>query len=514
MSVEQMKQRFHKLKTQREAGEVDDEQFTAEVEKLQFRDKQGQLWRIGASTGHWYHEEEGRWIRGEPPREPKGRFKATVVALFLAIGVFVIVLITAGILPGREWILGLVTPATVVPATEIAASPPTATPTQMPTDTPSPTATFTQEPTVEPTEEPTSEPTKEPTEEPTVELTEEPTPKPTEEPTQEPTVEPTEEPMAELTEEPTEEPTVEPTEKPTSEPTEEPTPKPTNTPTPAVSGKIAFPVFDPERGTYDIFIANADGTGRKKIKEEASQPCLSPDGTQIAYRSWRSDERGLILADTSSGEDIQPITTSHEASRSSVSMRGIAYHRRQTLDSPSHIYLFPGSGEPKVIRWGDQLQPLPGESPAWVSGERLVFKSYVEGIGLYLTEGVHERTGITRITDHISDINPEASPDGKRVAFMSQRDLNWEIYVVELDSYEVTRLTEDVAADDGLPIWSPDGQTIAFASNRDGEWAMWAMDPDGSNPRMLFPLGGSLHGYVSGAPQSSGWVEERLSWIP
>jgi hypothetical protein len=494
MSVEQMEQRFHELKNQREAGKINDEQFTVEVEKLQFRDKQGQLWKIGASTGHWYHKEEGRWVRGEPPHESKGPSKVTVIALFLAVGAFV--LIIAGILAGPEWIPWLATPTAAALATETATPSPMATPTLTPTDTPSPTATSTQEPTVEPTEEPTSEPTEEPTEEPTVE------------PTEEPTFEPTEEPTVELTEEPTSEPT--------EEPTEEPTPTPTNTSTPSVRGKIAFPVFDPERGTYDVFIANADGTGREKIKEEASQPCLSPDGAQIAYRSWRRDKRGLIWADTF-GDDLWAITTINEASRPSVSRRGIVYHLRQALDSPGHIYLFRSGGEPKVIRWGDQHQPLLGESPAWVSEERLVYKGCERGMcGLYLTEGVHEGTDITRITDEISDTNPAVSPDGKKVAFMSQRDLNWEIYVmVNLDIYTVKRLTEN-AANDGLPIWSPDGRTIAFASDRGGEWAVWAMNPDGSNQRMLFPLGGSLHGYVWHAPpqERGGWEEERLSWSP
>jgi dipeptidyl aminopeptidase/acylaminoacyl peptidase len=151
-----------------------------------------------------------------------------------------------------------------------------------------------------------------------------------------------------------------------------------------------------------------------------------------------------------------------------------------------------------------------------VPGERLVYKSCAEGAcGLYLTGGVYDGTNTTRITDHMTDTNPEASPDGKYVAFMSRRDLNWEIYVLDLESYTVDRLTEN-AANDGLPIWSPDGRTIAFASDRNGEWAIWAMNPNGSNQRMLFslPLGGSLHGDVWGAPQSSGWEEERLSWSP
>jgi len=221
----------------------------------------------------------------------------------------------------------------------------------------------------------------------------------------------------------------------------------------------------------------------------------------------------LRVADTSSGNDLWTITNLSEASRPSVSEGGIAYYLRQ-----AHIYLVRSKGEePKVIRWGDQLQPLLGESPAWVSGKRLVYKSCIEATcGLYLTEGVYDGTGITRLTNDVSDTNPEASPDGKKVAFMSHRDLNWEIYMVDLENYRVTRLTEDVAANDGLPIWSPDGRTIAFASDRTGEWAVWAMNSDGSNQRMLFPLGGSLHGYAQNVPlnERSEWEEERLSWSP
>ena len=223
-----------------------------------------------------------------------------------------------------------------------------------------------------------------------------------------------------------------------------------------------------------------------------------------------------MVADTSSGDELWIITTLPEASRPGVSGGGIVYHHRQAPDSSAYIYMFRGSEEPEVIRYEDQHQPLPGESPAWAHGERLVFKSCAGGIcGLYITEGVNDGTGITRITTDFNDTNPEASPDGKKIAFMSRRDVNWEIYVMDLESYTVERLTEN-AASDGLPIWSPDGQTIGFASDRSGEWAVWAMNPDGSNQRMLFALGGSLHGDVWNAllRERDKWVEERLSWGP
>jgi Tol biopolymer transport system component/tetratricopeptide (TPR) repeat protein len=290
----------------------------------------------------------------------------------------------------------------------------------------------------------------------------------------------------------------------------------TATPTPPILvGKIAFPVFDPTRGAYDIFIANADGTGREKFREEASQPCFSPDGSEITYRSWRSDKRGLIVAHPF-GDDIWTISTRYEASRPSVSKRGTLYHCREAPHTLGHIHLMDDSGEPKVITWGDQRQPIFGESPAWVPGERLVYKGSVGATyGLYLTDGLYEKTGITQLTSHLSDTNPEASPDGKKIAFMSHRDGNWEIYVMDLDNGTAKRLTNN-GANDGLPVWSPAGRTIAFASDRGGEWAIWAMNPDGSNQQMLFPLGGSLHGYVRDAPlhERGGWEEERLSWSP
>ncbi|MFB0534657.1 MAG: hypothetical protein ACETWR_06715 [Anaerolineae bacterium] len=328
---------------------------------------------------------------------------------------------------------------------------------------------------------------------------------------------PTEAPPTEAP--PTEAPPTEapPTEAPPTEapPTQPPAAKATPTPEPTLEGKIAFPVFDTERGTYDIFIANADGTGREKIKEEASQPCLSPDGSEITYRAWRADRRGLIVAHTF-GEDYWAISTVHEASRPSVSPAGTVFHIRQDLESPVHIYLTRGDKGAEVIRWGDQRQPITGEACAWVSGERLVYKGYERGnYGLYLTSSVYDGTGITQLTSDTSDTNPEASPDGKKAAFMSLREGNWEVYVMNIDGSGIKRLTNN-GDTDGLPIWSPDGQTIAFASDRSGEWAIWAMNPDGSNQRMLFPLGGSLHGYVQTQQEykGGGWEEERLSWSP
>ena len=59
-----------------------------------------------------------------------------------------------------------------------------------------------------------------------------------------------------------------------------------------LEGTIAFPVF--ENGTYNIYTANTDGSDRQLLVEQASQPDFNADGSQIAYRSWKTDQRGLF----------------------------------------------------------------------------------------------------------------------------------------------------------------------------------------------------------------------------
>lgn len=82
------------------------------------------------------------------------------------------------------------------------------------------------------------------------------------------------------------------------------------------------------------------------------------------------------------------------------------------------------------------------------------------------------------------DGSPAWSPDGRRIAFYSQRDGNAEIYVMNADGSGATRLT-NTSADEGYPAWSPDGRRISFDSDRDGNFEIYAMDADGANVRRL-----------------------------
>jgi TolB protein len=67
-----------------------------------------------------------------------------------------------------------------------------------------------------------------------------------------------------------------------------------------------------------------------------------------------------------------------------------------------------------------------------------------------------------RLTDNLlGNYFPSWSPDGKRIAFTSERDGNSEIYIMNADGSGQIRLTNNKASD-GMPTWSPDGKRIVF----------------------------------------------------
>jgi TolB protein len=321
---------------------------------------------------------------------------------------------------------------------------------------------------------------------------------------------------------------VEPTATPTEEPTVTPTSEPTATPVPLpeyasrdqtlargekeVTGRIIFPVFDADRGTYDIYIADAaDGANKELVQKDASQPALSTDGTDLAYRSWQPDKRGLFARLLSGGEEWQfnPFFESARPQFSPID-KSLIFHSRVGGKEPAVYRVINGVGE--VMR--REGFPVQGESPKWSpDGQRFVYSSCLGGKCGVIRSNIDGANPVL-LSDHPTDTNPEISPDGSTVVFMSKRSGNWEIYSVGIDGGPIKALTSDPSSD-GLPTWSPDGQKIAFVANRDGEWSVWDMDPDGGNQRRLFALGGSVDGIIQqDPPNSRSWTEENIDWIP
>jgi Tol biopolymer transport system component len=96
-------------------------------------------------------------------------------------------------------------------------------------------------------------------------------------------------------------------------------------------------------------------------------------------------------------------------------------------------------------------------------------------------------SGEQRLTDSPGlDSFPAWSPDGKRIAFASERDGgNWELYVMDAGGEEQRRLT-DTPEDESSPAWSPDGEKIAYVTDVfEGNETIHVMNADGSGRRRL-----------------------------
>jgi Tol biopolymer transport system component len=90
-------------------------------------------------------------------------------------------------------------------------------------------------------------------------------------------------------------------------------------------------------------------------------------------------------------------------------------------------------------------------------------------------------TNQTRLTNNTAtDDMPNFSRDGARIVFSSNRNGNREIYTMNADGTAQVRRTVN-AASDYDPVYSPNGARIAFVSNRDGNPEIYEMNSDGSN---------------------------------
>ena len=98
-----------------------------------------------------------------------------------------------------------------------------------------------------------------------------------------------------------------------------------------------------------------------------------------------------------------------------------------------------------------------------------------------------------------------SDPANGKIAFVSDRGGDGEIYVMDADGSNVVQLTDN-SRGDSEPSWSQDGSQIAFTSNRDGDPEIYVMDADGGNVAQL-----THNGVTDGIPT---WSPDgtKIAW--
>jgi TolB protein len=140
-------------------------------------------------------------------------------------------------------------------------------------------------------------------------------------------------------------------------------------------------------------------------------------------------------------------------------------------------------------------------NPSWASdGRAIAYTSYRRGYPdiyvSYIYQGKMDQPAGG--TDTIHNFLPAFSPDGGRLAFMTNRDGNMEIYSVNRDGSNLRRVTRH-PGNDSTPTWSPAGNQIAFTSDRSGSPQIYIVDADGlGQPRRI---------------TSESWAD-RATWSP
>ena len=223
---------------------------------------------------------------------------------------------------------------------------------------------------------------------------------------------------------------------------------------------------DGDVSRQELYVMDADGTNVKRLttNEDAdASPSWSPDGRQLVVaRAKRIGE--------------------------------------QDVESFLYVVNADGSGERALRHEPRRKTPVFLTAPAWSpDGKRIAFTRVTfdeePGAAVFVMDADGKRP--RKLVDEA--LEPDWSPDGKRIALASYRDRvgrtcfqecnpNSELYVVGADGGHLRRLTTSVA-NEASPTWSPDGKRIAFVSDRsnreDHEFELYVVDASGGDPRRL-----------------------------
>ena len=269
-------------------------------------------------------------------------------------------------------------------------------------------------------------------------------------------------------------------------------------PHPEVGGQLVFVCYASGNNGNLYLLDVATGHVRDLTPDQAwnVDPSWSSDGTRIAYQSTRDGRDDVHVMNVQSGE-VRRLTDGKGFNGYptwSPDGRYIAYESsrdgiKSTPDPPGYyrtIYVIAadGSSPRRLLR-----DPAVDSGPAWSpSGEQIAFASDRNGAyDIYVVglDGAHPQQLTYHTKDRGFGTYPRWSRDGARLAYNDagaggEVGAHAEVYVVALDGSAPQQVTDDPRAQwQASPDWSPDSRWIVFVRARDG-YQLFAVHPDGT----------------------------------
>jgi len=247
--------------------------------------------------------------------------------------------------------------------------------------------------------------------------------------------------------------------------------------------KISF-----NRG-FDIFVMDADGTNQTRLTSAAAMniaPSWSPDGTKIAFHSSRDGNFEIYVMDADGNNQTRLTSNAAGDFAPSWSPDGQRIVFRSNRDGNNEIYVMAkdGTAQTRVTYSSadDQEPKFSGD------GTKIVFTRSLST--RQITVMNINGTNPVQLTSAGNNFFPTVSPDGKKIAYISDRDGNHEIYVMNFDGSSQSRLTNNFIVED-YPAWQSGFLTATVGVYRPttGQWLLRTSNTAGS-PNLTFTFGG------------------------